>query len=383
MTKMTKITNLILISLLVCLLSVASIEAAPSILTYNNSVSDTNLYPHQQVKTNIIFNVTQTNINLLENSGFESWSNGTTLAPDGWTLAAGTIARAISPRIGTYCVELSTTATLQMRGLDAYYLNRKVTFGCWVKSANTVENAVFIRTYDGSGYATSYYQNSGNWEFLTITDTVLIVADWRHYLQTSGANAVGYFDGAILVEGEAIDAGTHYLEAIDTWTWLRDGTYVSNNNPTYTTQWTRPGQKNISVYGTSATGVTETVSWYPKIEQEMAGSGDVITEINTSAYDSIMDVLSSEDPDYETLLFALTMPHTSIIGSLLYVILYGVPFLFMWLSQGSAKIPAVLACMLAPVLLGVFNPDYIGISILLILLTLFGVVYTMYKSRGT
>ena len=206
MTKMTKITNLILISLLVCLLSVASIEAAPSILTYNNSVSDTNLYPHQQVKTNIIFNVTQTNINLLENSGFESWSNGTTLAPDGWTLAAGTIARAISPRIGTYCVELSTTATLQMRGLDAYYLNRKVTFGCWVKSANTVENAVFIRTYDGSGYATSYYQNSGNWEFLTITDTVLIVADWRHYLQTSGANAVGYFDGAILVEGSVCPA---------------------------------------------------------------------------------------------------------------------------------------------------------------------------------
>jgi len=229
---MKKITNLILISLLVCLLSVTSIEAAPSILSYNNSVSDTNLYPHQNVHTNIIFNVT---------------------------------------------------------------------------------------------------------------------AD----------------------------------EIITAWTWLRDGIDVANNNPTYTTQWIGPGQKNITVYGTNANGSTAQLSWYPKIEQEMAGSGDEITEINTSAYDSIMDVIGSEDPNFEAFLFALTMPHTSIIGSLLYVILYGVPFLFMWLSQGSAKIPAILGCMLAPVMLGAFNPDYIGLSILMILLVLFGVVYTMYKSRGT
>lgn len=172
-------------------------------------------------------------------------------------------------------------------------------------------------------------------------------------------------------------------ESITTWTWLKDGTNVSNNNPTYTTQWTGPGQKNITVYGTNANGTTESVSWYPLIEQKMAGAGDVITEINMTSYDSILDVFTSEDPDFEAFLFALTMPHTSIIGSLFYVILYGMPFLFIWLAQGSAKIPAALACMLAPVMLGSFNPDYIGISVLLILLTLFGVIYSLYKERGT
>ena len=172
-------------------------------------------------------------------------------------------------------------------------------------------------------------------------------------------------------------------ETITTWTWLKDGTDTSNNFDNYTTQWTGPGQKNITASGTNANGTTESITWNPLIEQEMAGAGDTITELNMTAYDSIIDVVGSEDPDYEAFLFALTMPHTSIIGSLFYVILYGVPFLFIWIGQGSAKIPAVLGCMLAPVMLGAFNADYIGITVLLILLTLFGLIYTLYKERGT
>lgn len=172
-------------------------------------------------------------------------------------------------------------------------------------------------------------------------------------------------------------------ETITTWTWLKGGVDASNNFDNYTTSWTGPGQKNITVYGTNANGSTAQLSWFPHIEQEMAGAGDTITELNMTAYNSILDVIGSEDPDYESFLFALTMPHTSIIGSLFYVILYGVPFLFIWIGQGSAKIPAVLGCMLAPVMLGAFNADYIGISVLLILLTLFGVIYTLYKERGT
>jgi len=172
-------------------------------------------------------------------------------------------------------------------------------------------------------------------------------------------------------------------ESITTWTWLKDGTDASNNFDNYTTLWTGPGQKNITVYGTNANGTTESITWYPLIEQEMAGAGDTITELNMTAYDSIIGIFGSENPDYEAFLFALTMPHTSIIGSLFYGILYGVPFLFIWIGQGSAKIPAVLGCVLAPVMLGAFNPDYIGISILFILLTLFGIIYTLYKERGT
>ena len=229
---MKPIYYLIVIALVIGAFSMASTEAAPSITAYNNSVSDTNLYPHQQVNTNIQFNVT--------------------------------------------------------------------------------------------------------------------------------AN-----------------------ETITTWTWLKDGTSISNNFDNYTTQWSSPGHKNITVSGTNANGTTEILTWYPLIEQKMAGAGDTIAELNMTAYDSILNVFSSEDPDYESFLFALTMPHTSIIGSLFYVILYGVPFLFIWISQGTAKIPAVLGCMLAPVMLGAFNPDYIGISVLFILLTLFGLIYTLYKERGT
>jgi hypothetical protein len=167
------------------------------------------------------------------------------------------------------------------------------------------------------------------------------------------------------------------------YTWYKDGTSISNNFDNLTTSWTGPGQKNITVYGTNANGSTAQLSWFPLVEQEMAGAGDTITEMNLSAYNSILEVVSSEDPDYEAFLFALSQPHTNIIGSLFYVLLYGAPFLFIWIGQGSAKIPATLACFLAPVMLGSFNADYIGISVLLILLTLFGLIYTLYKERGT
>ena len=171
-------------------------------------------------------------------------------------------------------------------------------------------------------------------------------------------------------------------ESVD-YTWYKAGVLISNNFNNYSSQWTGPGQKNITVFGTNVNGSTEHVSWYPLIEQEMAGAGDVITVLNQTPYDSVIDVISSEDPEYESLLFALTMPFTNIFGSIFYVIAFGVPFIFMWIGHGSAKVPAVLACMLSPVLLGAFNPDYIGISVLMILLVLFGVIYSMYKERGT
>lgn len=167
------------------------------------------------------------------------------------------------------------------------------------------------------------------------------------------------------------------------YTWVKDGSSGSNNFDNYTTSWTGPGQKNVTVFGTNSNGSTEQLTWNPLVEQEMAGAGDTITELNMTPYNSILDVVSSEDPDYEDFLYALTMPHTSIIGSLFYVVLYGVPFIVMWVSQGSSKIPAVLGCMLGPALLGAFNPEYINISVLFIIIALFGLIYSLYKERGT
>lgn len=171
-------------------------------------------------------------------------------------------------------------------------------------------------------------------------------------------------------------------KVVTEYTWIVDGVDVGNDFDNYTTSWSASGFKNITVFATDGNETTS-LTFYPWVEQQMAGAGDVLDEINTTAYDSIITIISEDDPDYEEFLHTLTMPHTSIIGSLFYVLLYGVPFIFIWISQGSAKIPAALGCMLAPIILGAFNPDYVPISILFILLTLFGIAYTMYKERGS
>lgn len=155
--------------------------------------------------------------NLLENGDFESWSAGAAAAPDGWTYAqggaGGDIARSTTEKIGTYSAEVTKSDSgdsYLLYELDDYdtFAGRNITLGVWIKSANTVADKVSLQVYDGVTASKIHYQNSGNWEFIEVPFTVDAALNYIkiYLIVNTAADAIVYYDGAILVEGSVCPA---------------------------------------------------------------------------------------------------------------------------------------------------------------------------------
>ena len=154
--------------------------------------------------------------NLLSNGDFESWSAGTAVAPDGWTLggAGAAVARNAttpSPKIGSYyagltrsgtdCYLFNSNYTTPEKGL-VYYRGRTVTYSCWVYA--TVADRARLSISDGLTLTTSsYHTGNSTWQLLTVTKTIGAgtTTQLGVYNNVDTGNTTAYFDGAMLVEG--------------------------------------------------------------------------------------------------------------------------------------------------------------------------------------
>ena len=154
--------------------------------------------------------------NLLKNGDFESWSAGTAVAPDGWTLegAGASVARnGTNFKIGTYGVAItygSVEAGLYLsdRSVSSFYsglLGKTLTMGAWVKTSTGSQARVYLDDGITASYS-SYHTGGGTWEFLTVSHTIAgnaIIVNPRMLISVAGT---AYFDGAILVEGSVVPA---------------------------------------------------------------------------------------------------------------------------------------------------------------------------------
>jgi hypothetical protein len=189
---------------LVCL-----IEAGSSTSAYFDNAScpeivNLPLNPGFETWTGLTDNITD--------GSFETWTNATTLtnwtySQDGGTGGAlnreSTIIKA-----GTYSAKItksdSTHASYINQNYSATaYRSKVIVLGCWVKSANTVAYKVRIVLGDSIGtWATAYYQNTGDWEYISTTflvDAAAVTITMQCRVEPA-ANAVAYYDKASLYE---------------------------------------------------------------------------------------------------------------------------------------------------------------------------------------
>lgn len=150
--------------------------------------------------------------NALPNGGFESWSGGGSLAPDGWSLSGANaqVARATSVvKHGRYA------ASLKRRGADCdlrrgladdlggltYLRGRTLTLGGWVYA--TVPNRARLELGDGVTTSISAYHSGGSaWEWLTVTIAVDSAAPTLLALcKLKQGDTTAWFDGLQLAEG--------------------------------------------------------------------------------------------------------------------------------------------------------------------------------------
>ena len=153
--------------------------------------------------------------NTIRNGSFESWSNGTSSVPDGWTLtgAGATVARNttdvqrdlasvdITAALNT-ATDLAQSLTISA-SQNTHLRGRFVTFSCQVKAS--VVSRVFLRIDDGVDTVDSeYHTGGGAFEELTVTKKIDGSAT---KIETSieissGASITATADAAMLVEGE-------------------------------------------------------------------------------------------------------------------------------------------------------------------------------------
>jgi hypothetical protein len=174
-------------------------------------------------------------------------------------------------------------------------------------------------------------------------------------------------------------------ESITTWSWFVDGVNVSNNYNNLTKSWTTSGQKNVTVSGNNVSGSTSAISWYPIIEREKSTASDKTAALNTSWYDSLLNSFKGSTPSLLAFTTALVLPFTNTqtgIGNFFYLFLYGLPMLVIWIRQEKALIPAGLGIIFGAFFLGQLPESYIGVAVLFMILTVFGIIYSLYKERG-
>lgn len=150
--------------------------------------------------------------NLLSNGDFESWSAGTAVAPDGWTLvgAGATVAReATIINQGTYSAKITRAGTdcylwqdiSAAKGIG-YWKNKTVTFTCSIYATVAVRARIFL--FDGISSLTisSYHSGDSTYQKFSITKTIDSNATSLYAgLYLTGGDTSAYFDGAMLVEG--------------------------------------------------------------------------------------------------------------------------------------------------------------------------------------
>ena len=152
--------------------------------------------------------------NQLTNGNFESWTSGTSVAPDGWILDGtdATIGRATATKkIGNRSAKITRVGTdcyLYQNFNDEksieYWQGRLVTLSCWAWS-NTA-NAVRIGIFDDIGSASSaYHTGDSTWQLLSISYTINASASYaRARCRVVNSDTFAYFDGAMLVEGSML-----------------------------------------------------------------------------------------------------------------------------------------------------------------------------------
>ncbi|MCL7475935.1 MAG: hypothetical protein SCH39_11630 [Methanosarcinales archaeon] len=93
-------------------------------------------------------------------------------------------------------------------------------------------------------------------------------------------------------------------QSIDTWNWSIDGSVLNNNNYNYSTSWSNPGVRNVSVNATNSNGTSNTITWKVTVKEPVIISAPEITSwYNNKTDDADLDIKINVN---ETVKFTVT-----------------------------------------------------------------------------
>jgi len=204
--------------------------------------------------------------NLMADWGdFESWQDGDSSTPDGWTLAgtgAAVAKESTNIKFGLYAAKLTYgSATAQLyQDLTDYtdYLGATMKAGVWIKTSTA--SIARITIDDGAGTSnSSYHTGGGGWEFLEIERQIDPIATQIRIIVEVTGIGFAYFDGLILAETDILF--TDLSDYIEDWrpdVGLRQPNYIIGRREGLHIPKTILGERDIKIK-CSITGSTFTI----------------------------------------------------------------------------------------------------------------------------
>jgi len=157
--------------------------------------------------------------NFLANGSFESWSGGTSVVPDGWTLTGvgSLIAKETTTvRHSSASAKPNTNGTneavLDQSLYDVYFQGRQMTLLVWANASAATRVRVALYDTDGVNEErtySDYHSGTPGWEKLTVSKTIQADAtDIKAELRVETGVALSvFFDGVVAMEGVSSHTG--------------------------------------------------------------------------------------------------------------------------------------------------------------------------------
>jgi len=120
-------------------------------------------------------------------------------------------------------------------------------------------------------------------------------------------------------------------------------------------------------------------AWTPRNKTD---ANNTTAALNTTWMTNVTDSIAFNTSGFTSFFGAVTLPFTTFMGSLFYVFLYVLPIAIIWVRQEKALVPVGLSVIFGGIMLSQLPISWQLPAQLFIILTVFGLLYSMFKERG-
>jgi PKD repeat protein len=184
------------------------------------------------------------------------------------------------------------------------------------------------------------------------------------------------------------DASTDSDGLISSWSWnFGDGNTSTAQNPSHT--YADYGTYTVTLTVTDNGGLSDSVSK----DVHLFGirkptTTATIEPVNETYFEMLTEVFGNESnpPELnnavENYAKVMVLPYKDIMGNVVFVFLFGLPFLMTWLNQGRIIIPLVWGIILGFGMLSFLPPAFYLTALAIIAIGVTGIMFILYKKRG-
>lgn len=167
-------------------------------------------------------------------------------------------------------------------------------------------------------------------------------------------------------------------ETITTYTWIVDGSNVSNNYDNLSRSFTIPYTHNITVTATNPNG-SDSLTWFPQIERAI---GITTSETaNETAYNNMLTAFE-DDTDYQGFLLATILPYENVLGAFIWVFIWGSYFVIAWMRQENILNASIVGLIVGVILFAYLPEDWSVSAVPLIILGATATIFSLYRERS-